>query len=133
MLRLQDNLALIPLVSISSLTFMKKRMTLGELEQFSLVYFTHISHKCHDQPEGWGYRYIAASQPEHASLKTLTASPYASLKDANCQSLMPLKSSQRSGMLSYPNHLSFTKDHVCVLQSTGTCVCCSSSTKTRIQ
>jgi hypothetical protein len=44
MLRLQDNLALIPLVSISSLTFMKKRMTLGELGQFSLVYFTHISH-----------------------------------------------------------------------------------------
>jgi hypothetical protein len=31
-------------VSISSLTFMKKRMTLGELGQFSLVYFTHISH-----------------------------------------------------------------------------------------
>jgi hypothetical protein len=43
MLRLQDNLALIPLISISSLTLMK-RMTLGELGQFSLVYFLHISH-----------------------------------------------------------------------------------------
>jgi hypothetical protein len=62
----------LPSVSISSLTFMKKRMTLGELEQFSLVYFTHISHKCHTKLRARGYKFIAASQPEHASLKMLT-------------------------------------------------------------
>ena len=78
MLRLQDILALIPLVSCFKLTLMTERMTLGELGQFSLVY-SHTLHTMPYQLLGLGlhiYRLLASRICQSKMLTTiLTASP----------------------------------------------------------